>query len=86
MTGSGVTRHLGDLIMADRDPPDERGPLERNGAATLLPLARYRTAHSLKAVMAITGQEVHRCWDRRMGHIEKYLSDRPRLVRPQVVQ
>ena len=41
---------------------------------------------SLGAASAFCCQEVHRCRDRRMGHMEKYLpvSDRCRLVRPQV--
>jgi hypothetical protein len=43
-------------------------------------------AVSLGAASAFCCQEVHRCRDRRMGHMEKYLpvSDRCRLVRPQV--
>jgi hypothetical protein len=43
-------------------------------------------AVALGAASAFCCQDVHRCRDRRMGHIEKYLlvSDRYRLVRPQV--
>jgi hypothetical protein len=43
-------------------------------------------AVSLGAASAFCSQEVHRCRDRRMGHMEKYLpvSGRRRLVRPQV--
>jgi hypothetical protein len=62
-------------------------PLEqrRGNVASVSALSR-RAFLKGAAVMATTCQEVHRCRDRRMGHVEKYLpvSDCSRLVRPQV--